>query len=221
MNVNIKAIIFDYDGLLADTEGVFDLAIKEMLGSPFPAHLRHQMLGRKPYESALIFSNYASTIGKVITPEQYLKNRQPILDRLFQNVSLMPGAANLVEHFRINNIPQAIATSSSSNDFIIKTGNHPHIRESMQIIITGDQIKNGKPDPEIFLKASAELKINPENCLVFEDSFSGIESAKNAGMSCVGVANLKYLDKEILSQADQVITSLKDFEPTNWHLPSY
>lgn len=75
-------------------------------------------------------------------------------------------------------------------------------------VITADDVSAHKPEPEVYLKASAILKVNPSQCVVFEDAPAGVSSAKAAGMYCIAVES-PYVPNDLLSHADHVIKSLK------------
>lgn len=98
----------------------------------------------------------------------------------------------------------AVASSSSKRNMISNL-TMLGVFQYFQELVSGEECKNGKPDPEIFLKAASMLEKEPENCVVIEDSINGIRAGKTAGMKCIGFANpeAKELD---LSQADLIVS---------------
>jgi len=135
------------------------------------------------------------------------------------------GVERLLRHLHAHGIPIAIATSSHSRSFALKTARHDEIFSLFSTIVRGDdpEVKRGKPSPDIFQMASSRFPsppASPANVLVFEDAPNGIQAAKAAEMWAVMVPD-PLLGKELTGSADQVIYSLQDFEPTAWGLPPF
>ena len=120
----------------------------------------------------------------------------------------------LVKYLAKHNIPQAIATSSARDNFVLKTVNHQDWLSYFATITLGDDpaIKRGKPAPDIFLVTANRLNAKPEQCLVFEDSRSGMEAAIAANMSVVVIPDPAF-DKELFTAADLVLNSMSEFNP--------
>lgn len=117
-----------------------------------------------------------------------------------------------------------VATGSHKLHFALKTQNHGEIFALMHHVVMGDdpEVKKGKPSPDIFLAAAKRFEgtIDPSKILVFEDAPSGVAAAKNAGMSVVMVPDAQ-LDVSHQKEADQVLTSLSDLDPSGWGLPPF
>jgi beta-phosphoglucomutase len=79
------------------------------------------------------------------------------------------------------------------------------LSKAFDSLVDGNRISTAKPDPEVFLLAASDLKLNPSECLVFEDAIAGVEAARNGGMKCIGIGK-----KEILHEADRIIPGFKD-----------
>eukprot|EP00244_Chara_vulgaris_P014187 TRINITY_DN8719_c0_g1_i1.p1 TRINITY_DN8719_c0_g1~~TRINITY_DN8719_c0_g1_i1.p1 ORF type:complete len:238 (-),score=62.25 TRINITY_DN8719_c0_g1_i1:169-882(-) len=223
----ITHILFDMDGLLLDTEGFYTKAQSQVLakyGKKFDWSLKAKMMGKPAMESALLLVKELSLEG-VLAPEDFLTQREAILDDLFPNSELMPGADRLVRHFHKYGIKMAVATSSHTRFFKLKTQKHKEFMSVMHHVVTGDdpEVLKGKPSPDIFLvgaKRFEEPSLKPENVLVFEDAPSGVQAAKAAGMSAVMVPD-PNLDKAYQKEADEVLTSLLEFDPSKWGLPAF
>jgi beta-phosphoglucomutase-like phosphatase (HAD superfamily) len=109
----------------------------------------------------------------------------------------------------------SIATSSPRESYDKKMAYFPFIHDSMKVICTGNEIKNGKPDPDIFLLASHRMNIDPSKCIVFEDSPNGVLAAKSAGCFCVAIPD-KRLPSNVAEKikragADMILNSLNEF----------
>ncbi|WVZ10103.1 hypothetical protein V8G54_014633, partial [Vigna mungo] len=223
----ITHVVFDMDGLLLDTEK-FYTEVQEMIlaryNKTFDWTLKAKMMGKKAIESARIFVEETG-ISNSLSAEQFLTEREDMLQSLFPTSELMPGASRLVKHLHAKGVPIAVATGSHRRHFELKTQRHREIFSLMHHIVLGDdpEVKQGKPSPDGFLAAAKRFEggpVDPCNVLVFEDAPSGVLAAKNAGMSVVMVPDPR-LDKSFHDAADQVLNSLLDFNPSEWALPPF
>ncbi|MGF1491061.1 MAG: HAD-IA family hydrolase [Microcoleaceae cyanobacterium] len=220
MKPKITHLIYDLDGLLLDTEPLH-AKVNQMLANRYDKvidpELMSQLRGRKSHDSAGLI---IETLQLPISVTDYLKEKDAIIYQFYPNVPPLPGAVELTQHLASHQIPQAIATSSSSRPFAEKTQSHQQWFSIFQQIVRGDdpELKRGKPAPDIFLLAAQRMGANPENCLVFEDALVGMKAGKAAGMSVVAVPDADA-DRQLYGDADQVLDSLKQFKPEQWGLP--
>ncbi|KAK9267076.1 hypothetical protein L1049_009494 [Liquidambar formosana] len=114
----------------------------------------------------------------------------------------------------------ALASNSPRASIETKISYHQGWKESFSVIIGGDEVRMGKPSPEIFLEAAKRLNIDPSNCLVVEDSLPGVMAGKAAGMEVVAVPSLPK-QSHLYTSADEVINSLLDLRLEKWGLPSF
>ncbi|MFL2738908.1 MAG: HAD family hydrolase [Deltaproteobacteria bacterium] len=218
----ISCIIYDMDGLLLDTEGIYTEVTQDIVseyGKVFDWSIKKKIIGRRSIDAAKII---VESLDLPITPQDYLNSRKDVLLERFRDTKALPGAKALTKHFNQRGIPQAIATSSSSPIFEAKYEKHKKWFSQFEQIIRGDdpQLKEGKPAPDIFLLAAKRIGVAAEKCLVFEDAPSGTEAALAAGMSVVVVPD-PNMDHKFYKNASQIISSLKDFDPEYWGLPKY
>ncbi|XP_058207782.1 (DL)-glycerol-3-phosphatase 2 [Rhododendron vialii] len=223
---SITHVIFDMDGLLLDTEK-FYTEVQEIIlaryNKTFDWSLKAKMMGKKAIESARIFIEETGIDS--LTPEEFLVEREDMLQSLFPTSELMPGASYLIRHLHANGIPICVATGSHKRHFDLKTQRHGELFSLMHHIVLGDdpEVKQGKPSPDIFLAAAKRFEggpIDPQNILVFEDAPLGVCAAKSAGMSAVMVPDPR-LDSSYHGGADQILSSLLDFNPYEWGLPPF
>uniref|UniRef100_A0A7N0VIE5 glycerol-1-phosphatase n=1 Tax=Kalanchoe fedtschenkoi TaxID=63787 RepID=A0A7N0VIE5_KALFE len=223
----ITHIIFDMDGLLLDTEK-FYTEVQEIIlaryNKTFDWSLKAKMMGMKAIEAARVFVE-ATGISDKLTAEEFLVEREDMLRDMFPTSQLMPGASRLIRHLHKQGVPICVATGSHQRHFALKTQRHTELFSLMHHIVLGDdpEVKKGKPSPDIFLAAAKRFEggpIDSTKILVFEDAPAGVQAAKNAGMNVVMVPDPK-LDSSYHEVADQVLSSLLEFKPSEWGLPEF
>uniref|UniRef100_A0A0A8XXQ7 glycerol-1-phosphatase n=1 Tax=Arundo donax TaxID=35708 RepID=A0A0A8XXQ7_ARUDO len=210
----------------ADTEGFYTAVQEKILaryGKVFDWSIKAKTMGKTTTESTRIFFEECDLDG-LLTPEQFLKDRESMLKELLPSCAAMPGVLRLIHHLHGNGIPICVATGTHKHHFAVKTQNHQEMFSLMHHVVTGDdpEVKAGKPCPDIFLAAMRrfEHNVEPGNCLVFEDAPLGVEAAKTAGMYVVMVPDPR-LDVSYYKGADQVLSSLLEFNPSEWGLPPF
>lgn len=216
----IRAVIFDMDGLLLDTEGIYTEvthAIASRHGKAFDWAVKQHSIGRGSQD----FAEYVvSALELPMSAEEFLAVRQPMLDERFPMAAAMHGAEALVRHLHAHHIPIAVGTSSSQRYFHAKTTLHREWFDLFDQVVTADdpEVKAAKPAPDIFLTAARRLGVEPSQCLVFEDSPFGVTAAKTAGMFAIAVPD-PNMPRESYAHADLVLGSLPELAPGDWGLP--
>lgn len=128
------------------------------------------------------------------------------------------GADNLTKYFHDHNIHQSIATSSTDENLKKKALKHKEMFDRFECVTTANEVKHGKPAPDIFLKAAEKMNAKPSQCIVFEDSPYGIDGAKAAGMIAIAIPGyVRNLDR--FSSASEIIKTLDHFNPTKYGMP--
>jgi beta-phosphoglucomutase len=204
------ALIFDMDGVMIDSNPFHLAKWVDLLthhGIPFdPKTLPQQLFGQRN-DSALRFF-----LGRISRTESRRLSEE--LEATFRSAFKpharpLPGLRALIRQARRAGIPMAVASSAmvKNIEFIVDA---LKLRPYFDCLVSGDHVAHPKPHPEIYLKAARMLKLPPEDCVAFEDSFVGIEAAKNAGMKCVGIGSTFPLaDLRRGTRADLVV---KGFE---------
>jgi HAD superfamily hydrolase (TIGR01509 family) len=182
-----RAVVFDLDGLMFNTEELYVLVGTEILrrrGYEFTPELLDQMMGR-PSHVALQIMIDTHTL-KATVQELLAETDEIFPEILRERLAPMPGLIELLEALEQHNIPKGIATSSRRS-FVERVLGRFNFQPRFNPILTSEDITHGKPDPEIYLKAAATLGIAPFEMLVLEDSQNGCKAAVAAGAIAVAV----------------------------------
>lgn len=201
-----KAVIFDMDGVISDTQK-FHAQVESQLLAEFgikmsPDEITQDYAGvpdEQMFEDLLSRSDVKNYIIKDLVEKKWELMRQATNG----SVTAIPYSLELINILKENSFLLAIA-SSSTKSFIEIVVMDLHIEEKFDIIVSGQEVKYGKPNPDIFLLAAKKLAVLSQECVVIEDGRSGMVAAKAAGMKCIGlVTNVKEK-----WPADCLVTSL-------------
>jgi HAD superfamily hydrolase (TIGR01509 family) len=204
-----RAVIFDLDGVLADSEpwwNEIDTKLLAEYGVTYRGEYHRNVLGVS-YQVAVEF--FKKTFHLSASTDELMRRRAQIATEFFANrVGLFPSAKEVLHELRRMNLRLAVATSSvsaSARPFL----NRHQLTGVFDVIVTGDEIERGKPYPDIYLRAAKELSVPAEVCLVIEDALSGIAAAKAAKMRVAAIPDIRFVDPcEYEKQADYVLATL-------------
>lgn len=193
-----KGFVFDLDGVITDTAKFHYIAWKELaesIGITFDEVFNETLKGISRMDSLnriLAHGKQEATFSqteKECLAKKKNDNYVKSLDDLSEN-DLLPGVHSFLVQAKEHHIPCAIASASKNAPMILeKLG----VSDFFAHIVDPDTLKNGKPDPEIFLKAAASIDVQPEDTIGFEDAQAGIEGIKKAGMYAVGISATETL----------------------------
>lgn len=205
-------VIFDLDGVLLDTEPLYTRATQEVVapfGKVFDWSVKAQLMGRDALTSA---RTLVLALDLPISAEEYLARKEPLLSALFPSAVEMPGASGCVKALRERGVNLAVATSSSSEHYRLKTERHSWF-ELFDAVVCSDHegVKRLKPAPDIFLVAAQKLGAAPDQCLVIEDSLAGVAAALAAGMQVLAFPDPQMND-EAYPSARRIFRSYADLD---------
>ena len=196
-----KAVIFDWDGTLADTKKAVVESFQRVLteiGCVVSNEFLERRIGtgtRKMLEDALNKCNI-SFDNKIL--EGLAGKKIRLQTELSKHVTLFEGATTLLDAL-YGRVKIALATMSS-RPVIDKLLAEKQIKKYFNTVVTADEISKPKPDPEIFLLAATKLNLPPQHCIVLEDSIFGVKAAKKAKMKCIAIPSGAYTKQELKKQ---------------------
>ena len=208
----IRAVVFDMDGLLVDTEAVWFRAMNvatDGVGDTFPMATFIRMVGLPNHASdAIVRAHFGEGFDlaawDAVASAHFRKE-------LATGIALKAGVHEILDHLDEIGMPRAIATSSSLESVRASLGPHS-IVDRFHALITRDVQTNHKPHPEPFLKAAAALGIDPADCLALEDSHNGVRSASSAGMMTVMVPDMLAPTEEMHSLCVRIARDLHEVQ---------
>lgn len=204
--MGIKAVVFDLDGVLVDTDRFHYLAWKKVLqdlGEDFTAEDNEQIKGVARFRALEILLKMKNVEMSEVEKMRILRKKNNLyLEHVtdIDDSDILPGVEEFLELLKFNGIITAIASTSDNTSIILElTG----LKKYFDVVIDGHRVRSPKPDPEVYLETAGELKLSPAECAVFEDSKAGVLSGKRAGMWVVAVSERPILE------ADKWVSSLE------------
>jgi beta-phosphoglucomutase len=206
---NVKACLFDLDGVIVDTAKYHYLAWRRLaneLGFEFTEEDNERLKGVSRMKSLEILLEIGGVTFDEEAKEAFATKKNDWYVEYISKMDsseILPGVKEFLTSLRENGIKISLGSVSKNAMLIL---NNTGLTQYFDAVIDGTKISNAKPDPEVFLKGAEELGVEPDTCVVFEDAQAGIEAAINAGMHSVGIGS-----PEILNKADFVISGFEGF----------
>lgn len=198
----IKAIIFDLDGVIVDTAKYHYLAWKELannLGFDISLNQNEQLKGISRVKSLDIILEWGNVQLTQDQKDTLLIQKNKAYLKYIETLDksdILSGIEAVLEYLNKKNTAVALGSASKNAVLILEK---LKIKQMFDAIVDGNNVKQAKPNPEVFLKAAEILQINPKHCVVIEDAKAGVEAANNAGMLSIGIG-----DKAVLKEANYI-----------------
>ena len=202
-----RQVVFDLDGVIADSEPLHERAndlYMERAGVVLDEDLRDEMMGRRVRDLTDVL---AARLGQ--PPDQVFAEREAIFWELLEGegVQPMPGLDKAVARLEDAGLRLAVVSSGTSAyvEFVLRW---LQLRPAFQVVVSGEEVRRGKPDPEGYLLAASLLHADPADCVALEDTFHGVAAARAAGMHAVAIPNPLTAGMDF-SAADAVVADLE------------
>ena len=188
MSQPIRAVIFDMDGVVSDTQRIHAAVESEILAE-YGIHIAPDDISARfaGISGKIMFATYFSEASVPMPDIEKLAERksQEMFRRADQIIEV-PGTRDFIEYLARAKVPMAIA-SASHLGFISLVVDRLNVRDFFSALTSSREVQNGKPAPDVFLLAAERIGVPPSQCLVIEDGVSGMQAARAAGMRCVGL----------------------------------
>ena len=206
----IKAIIFDMNGVIFDTEMIYLKVwsnVFEKYGYKMTKEIYASVLATGRENVKKVFLKH---FGRNLPiDDMYVEKDENLAREIEKGVPLKLGVYEILKYLKENNFKIVLATSAISKR-AFKQLKQANIESFFDVVVCRDEVRETKPNPEIFLKAADKLMVKPEQCIVIEDSSAGIEAAFNAGMVPIHVVDLKEADEKILNNSYKSFNDLSE-----------
>ena len=206
-----KAVIFDMDGLLLDSERPYRdawLVVSNQKGYRLTDQMYLQAVGRDDRDTRAIFCGH---FGDNFPYDEICADVRVIMDRHTgeRGHALKDGVLNLLEYLAQQSIPCGVATSTMRQKAMARLG-QANILRYIRDVSGGDEVTKGKPEPDLYLLAAKKLGVDPAQCLAFEDSAPGARAARKAGMTVIVIPDLMEPPEDVRGFSLGVFSSLRD-----------
>ena len=204
----IKACIFDLDGVIVDTAGYHYQAWKRLanqLDFDFTLEDNEKLKGISRKESLELILKWGMVSKTSVEKEELAQLKNTWYVEMISGMTpadVLPGALQFLKDVKASGYKTALGSASKNAGIIL---NKVELTNYFDAIVDGNVVTASKPDPQVFLKGAKMLGVNPLACVVFEDAIAGVEAAKNGGMKVVGIGSI-----ETLAGADLIIDSLQE-----------
>ncbi|SUI98180.1 Phosphorylated carbohydrates phosphatase TM_1254 [Sphingobacterium spiritivorum] len=206
-----KAVFFDLDGTLIDSEYFYFQNWQPILAEDFAIHINFEdWIVHFAGHTLAVNIETMKRVWNIDTTDEYMwkRTRAAYAQSDMRTIALMPYAKEILEHLKEHQVKIGLVTSSYQTTVDTVLGQHD-LLSYFSLIVTRDNVQSPKPDPEPYLLAAKQSGLNPKDCVAIEDTITGTKAAKAAGLYCIGVTK-QPIEQEKLIIADQLFTDLQE-----------
>lgn len=210
--MELNTVIFDIDGLLIDSEPLWEEAAKEVFAKEGLSITHEQYVSSTGLRTKEFVDYWLRYLNAQHLQHQKVEDDivELVLHKIKSKGMILPGVASIFNFFLERNFKIGLATSSPVS-LIALVMEMTGTRDIIQATASAEDLDYGKPNPQVYLNCAAQLQSNPLQCICFEDSFNGMIAAKAARMKCVVVPHPQQIKSEKFGAADLVLSSLQNF----------
>ncbi|HBJ1647633.1 HAD family phosphatase [Clostridium botulinum] len=211
----MRAFIFDMDGVIIDSEPIHRQVHGEIMNTLGINISKGELALYAGATNEYIFTKLKERYGIKKSVSELMDYKSKLIINKVKEESLEPinGIRELLNALRKNNIKIAIG-SSSPRSLIEAVIDKFNLHSAFDCIVSGEEVERSKPYPDVYIEVSKKLGINPEKCIVVEDSHNGVQAAKSAGMKCIGFNNVNSGNQD-LSKADVRVDTIRKIDIYN------
>ena len=206
----LKGAIFDHDGLMFDTEKVWQAnwkMVADEMGITLPEEFKNEICGSDGQHTLDVIQKYYHVEDGSEIRKRVIKNVSD--DEVSKPIEMKTGLLEILDMFKRNGVKMAVA-SSSPKELILLNLKRSNLEGYFETVVSGKEVDHGKPAPDVFLLAAARLGLDPKECYVFEDAFNGVEAGVSSGAKTIMVPDLLQPTEEIRNKVHAVCKTLKE-----------
>ncbi len=206
----LKGAIFDHDGLMFDTEKIWQnnwKIVADEMGVVLPEEFKKEICGSNGQHTLDVIQKYYHVEDGTMIRNRVIES--VARDEMDNPIEMKEGLLNILEMFQKHGVKMAVA-SSSPKDMILMNLKRSHLEDYFEVVVSGKDVKHGKPAPDIFLLAAEKLGLDAKECYVFEDAYNGVQAGVTAGAKTIMVPDLVQPNKEIRSLVTAVCETLDE-----------
>ncbi len=205
----LKGAIFDHDGLMFDTEKVWQAnwkLVADEMGITLPEEFKKEICGSSGQHMLDVIQKYYH-----VEDGTSIRNRvrQGVFDDEAKHIDMKEGLLDILEMFKKHGVKMAVA-SSSQKEMIVRNLKNANVEDYFEVVVSGQEVEHGKPSPDIFLLAAERLGLDAKDCFVFEDAYNGVQAGVASSAKTIMIPDLVQPNEEIRSMVADVCTTLKE-----------